>query len=728
MKIFHGDSSRRSLVAVRSLFFRSATRKANPVHPSILGILIQTIRIFSISSLSLGLAVLLLVLADSFVLDSLFSYWNQTSIVTFIRPYLPPPVNPNAVGSYIDLLGVFFFLFPFLFLAAWFPGYTTAMSISVQVRVALIFCFIYHFTFILFHLGGAGEESSLSQFLSRFAISGVWIKGIKRSIILLAFSIVSYISFLSFLPTIDGKRLAKMIFLPVVLLALFLFFLHTTEYHAIANKILTSLVLCYLFSVPFLLSQNSKVKEKNDSFHLCKRWKLTSSFGLIVCFFLCAFLAAQSEVETNTTPLYETPKTFIFIPQPETLEELLKQPDEDIDILHAALLSGKEINPEIDIEKHLAYIDQLAEKLHSQLDRYASPQSNMEKMAISLYESVSDNPKSKFLQNLSDAGLDMFIHEGPCFAGTLLYMGIAERIGLPLRMIFLYSPTHSLVRYKDQHHQFYIETTNKGKILNRFPHDLGEPYSNSVYHCLNQQETVAAILHQVGVIWRDGNETDKALQAFQLAAQIAPEFALVRAQLGSFYLDFLHNKEKGITELKKAIELSPKYDIPHIILGTAYYSRGNLEMAEEEWRAAYECNPQSVKAINNMGIVYEHKHDWIRAMEFYQKALTSDPSNHYALYNLGRLYIQFEVFERALQYFERIHPHQKNPEIFYMMGYAHYKNGNSKLAIQELQTALQRKPDYQDTRNLLRHIYREQDHPWNKEFPIDPVCPLAPYQ
>jgi tetratricopeptide (TPR) repeat protein len=81
------------------------------------------------------------------------------------------------------------------------------------------------------------------------------------------------------------------------------------------------------------------------------------------------------------------------------------------------------------------------------------------------------------------------------------------------------------------------------------------------------------------------NKSNFALNAYQKALSIFPQYALTHAQYGK-YLGSVGKKDEGIKSLNHAIGIDPKLAIAHAWLSEIYLSEGKRELAESSGKMA----------------------------------------------------------------------------------------------------------------------------------------------
>ncbi len=97
---------------------------------------------------------------------------------------------------------------------------------------------------------------------------------------------------------------------------------------------------------------------------------------------------------------------------------------------------------------------------------------------------------------------------------------------------------------------------------------------------------------KIGNIYADLRRLDDAIDEYQKALRLSPNFADIITQLGVAY------REKGqydeaIKHLSRAKEVNPRYMLARLHLGLTYYSHGFYGLAEEEWQDALKIEPEN---------------------------------------------------------------------------------------------------------------------------------------
>jgi TolB-like protein/Tfp pilus assembly protein PilF/predicted Ser/Thr protein kinase len=164
---------------------------------------------------------------------------------------------------------------------------------------------------------------------------------------------------------------------------------------------------------------------------------------------------------------------------------------------------------------------------------------------------------------------------------------------------------------------------------------------------------------------REKGRIDTAIQMFDRATTLDPQFALAHAALADAYVTKFFSQdpnpaweEKAYLAIEKALALQPN-------LAEAYVARGDLawtlrnrfphERAIADYRRALELNPNLTDAHFALGSLYLHVGLLDESLEELNRALALDPHNLDARYRVPRIHLYQQNYQAVLAEFER-HP------------------------------------------------------------------------
>jgi len=205
---------------------------------------------------------------------------------------------------------------------------------------------------------------------------------------------------------------------------------------------------------------------------------------------------------------------------------------------------------------------------------------------------------------------------------------------------------------------------------------------------------------------------DNAIAASDRALILDPNQAQVHISLGMIYQGT--GKISGaIEEFERAVELQPMSDSAHRWLGRCYVQQGEMDRAIEYFRKAIELRPGYWENYSRLGFCYHAFGRYRDAAEQFRKVITLQPDNYLGYDNLGAMYIFLGLYEEAVTIQRRaieIYPSHRS---YSNLGTACFHMGRYDEAIAAYKTAIDLKPrDDLYHRNLgdaYLRVGREQD-------------------
>jgi superkiller protein 3 len=161
----------------------------------------------------------------------------------------------------------------------------------------------------------------------------------------------------------------------------------------------------------------------------------------------------------------------------------------------------------------------------------------------------------------------------------------------------------------------------------------------------------ARIQDEIGFLLVVLNRRDEALQYFERAVHLEPQFAPAHYHLGvALWLE--HKPSQSIPELQAAAALDRENFDYRFLLGNALNDTGNFREALSELSSATTLDAKHSEAWNHLGIARQHTGDAAGAVEAYQRATTLNPSNLDACNNLGVMLVATGRAEEGVAQFE----------------------------------------------------------------------------
>jgi len=171
----------------------------------------------------------------------------------------------------------------------------------------------------------------------------------------------------------------------------------------------------------------------------------------------------------------------------------------------------------------------------------------------------------------------------------------------------------------------------------------------------------------LGLVYGERGETERALAAFREAARIKPEDAVVRMNVGRA-LSMSDRFDEADSEFARAIELGRDLPLVHFNYAAHLLRSDRAEAAVEHYERALELNPDAGWHAT-LGHLLARLGRAERALQHYRSALELDPRNHEAEFGAARaLQVKGRDAEAAEHYRRAI---ELSPDLFQ----AHYNLG-----------------------------------------------------
>jgi tetratricopeptide (TPR) repeat protein len=220
----------------------------------------------------------------------------------------------------------------------------------------------------------------------------------------------------------------------------------------------------------------------------------------------------------------------------------------------------------------------------------------------------------------------------------------------------------------------------------------------------------------LGLTFRQAKRNDEARQAFEKAAELAPDNLwlvdqLVELDLLDKHFDsarqrihrqfqktpdlpaahFLEGKiltaeqkwDLAVAELQKTLQIDPNFSSAYDLLIQAYFATNKLPQVVSELQAELAKKPNDAKTLMTLALVYERMKDFPKARDTYERLLSIEPTFVSALNNLAYLYTeQLNDLNKAYDLARKARDLRANdPSIGDTLGWVLYKRGEYQQAL-----------------------------------------------
>lgn len=156
----------------------------------------------------------------------------------------------------------------------------------------------------------------------------------------------------------------------------------------------------------------------------------------------------------------------------------------------------------------------------------------------------------------------------------------------------------------------------------------------------------------------------------------------------------------------RVLEYSPESFRAHNSLGIIFEKSGEYDKAIASYIRSIEHNPYFVYAYHNLGKIYAAMGKNEDAISWYKKALSVSPHFGGTYYNLGNLYGNMERYEEAIASYKRaIELYPEYSEAYFNLGFTYKKAGMFPEAVDCYRRSLEIEPGKPGVYNNLGNVY-----------------------
>jgi len=257
------------------------------------------------------------------------------------------------------------------------------------------------------------------------------------------------------------------------------------------------------------------------------------------------------------------------------------------------------------------------------------------------YDKSSADPGNYLLESV------LARRKGNCLGLSLLYLALADRLGIPFRGVYV--PSHCFVRYEGNGARVNVEFAESGatwgddRYRREFRITPDRPYLRS----LSPTEMLGVFLKTLGAGYsRKGREED-ALRLYEEAGRLYPGLPDVHYNAG-VSLQKLGRHEEAIRKYRLALTLDPEMAAARDNLSILLAGKGRYEEAIAEARRAVELEPWNAAARGNLAAAYCGCGRLDEGIREYRTAVENDPGNRRLKSGLERAYISRGSHREAL--------------------------------------------------------------------------------
>jgi serine protease Do len=209
----------------------------------------------------------------------------------------------------------------------------------------------------------------------------------------------------------------------------------------------------------------------------------------------------------------------------------LSQPDEKVDLLHAALLVAKYDNLTLDVEPYRRQVEEMAREVRTAIADDAGDDTRLEALTKYLFAENGFHGSRTDYYNRANSYLNEVIddHEGLPITLSVLFMELARRIGVD-RVVGLPLPGHFMVGIEQKDGEMRIidafnggKRVSRGEAQDRVIETTGDGYRESDLRPATRREIVVRMLHNLFSVAEQSGTPADAVRYLDLIVALTPD-------------------------------------------------------------------------------------------------------------------------------------------------------------------------------------------------------------
>jgi tetratricopeptide (TPR) repeat protein len=224
---------------------------------------------------------------------------------------------------------------------------------------------------------------------------------------------------------------------------------------------------------------------------------------------------------------------------------------------------------------------------------------------------------------------------------------------------------------------------------------------------------LSTIYNNRGTAYSSKGDHDRAIQDFNEAIQLNPNFERAYYDRGNAYID-KEEYDRAIQDFNEAVQLNPNAETAYYGRGYAYKKKGDYDRAIQDFNEAIQLNPNFERAYYDRGNAYIDREEYDRAIQDFNEAIQLNPNNANNYNNRGVAYKRKGDYGRAIQdYSQAIHLNSNDTTAYLNRGDAYFAQSNPTAAIADFEHTISAAPSSSAAVSaalLLHVVMKRQGH------------------
>ncbi|MCG8617855.1 MAG: tetratricopeptide repeat protein, partial [Desulfobacterales bacterium] len=210
----------------------------------------------------------------------------------------------------------------------------------------------------------------------------------------------------------------------------------------------------------------------------------------------------------------------------------------------------------------------------------------------------------------------------------------------------------------------------------------------------------------LGITYKEMGMADKALQSYQTALSIKPDYTDGHFSMGNLY------KAAGRYELalecfQRAITLDPGYLGAYMNMNAIFEIQANFARMETNSREMIRVNPKSLSGYYYLGLSLMELGRLQDSLNAYAKALTINPNHSETLNGIGRVFFKTGRIDQSIIYYQKAILHAPNDYTSHMnLGHAQLASAAPRDAVNSYKKASVILPQKDEPYRCLGEVFQ----------------------
>lgn len=247
----------------------------------------------------------------------------------------------------------------------------------------------------------------------------------------------------------------------------------------------------------------------------------------------------------------------------------------------------------------------------------------------------------------------------------------------------------------------YIESGNDLMQAGKYP-EARNAFATALAIPPENAGVKASALVGLGKCLSGAGDNKGAIEYLQQAVALDPKNEHNLQEIGTVYRD-LEQYDEAIEAFEKAIAIAPTVK-SYYLLGDCYRVKKKYDLAEESLRDALRLDPTEYNGYLTLANVYFDNGKYDLALENLRKAITLDPKREYAYVGMAETYAKLNNFPRAIENQNIVVKMSPVANKYYWLASYYHSNKDDGAALDTLRKSIAIDPNYKYSYNLFRTV------------------------